>query len=489
MIDRTAQPAADQPRSTAGRESPVQGEGRMTAEIVTPGTIRRVAAAALIATTIEWYDFFIYGTAAALAFPTVFFSTHLTHLVGLLLAFSTFAVGFVVRPVGGILFGHFGDRAGRKKSLVAALILMALASTLIGLLPSYKVIGLFAPVGLIALRCLQGLALGGQTGGAMLLVTETAPKHRRGLYGSFAQAGAATGTILSNLIFLAVSVGLSQAAFISWGWRVAFLLSIVLIPIAIYIQLRLEDTPSFKRLEKLSAQRAAELLHANSPRSVAVVEYAWPKLVAKRHRWPAVEALRIYPREILLAAGTVVGIQVTFYVLNVFTVAYASNPAGLDISRNVMLGGVLAGAVMLLAGIFISGAASDRYGRRRMLMLGGGLLAIWAFAIFPLINTGSLLWIIVAIGVGQLLIGFVNGPQAAFFSELFATRVRYSGVSLAYQGGGIFGGGIAPMVATVLFAKFATTRAVSIYVACACLITVVSAFCADESYKRDLDEV
>lgn len=444
--------------------------------------IRKVANAALIATTIEWYDFFIYGTAAALAFPSVFFSSELTPLVALLVAFGTFAVGFIVRPIGAIIFGHFGDRFGRKKSLVTALIMMASATTLMGLLPSYASIGVFAPVILVALRCIQGLALGGQWGGATLLIAETAPKHQRGFYGSFGQAGAGTGTILANFVFLIASAALSQTAFIAWGWRVPFVLSIILIPIALYIQLRIEDTPSFKRLGELK-----EELTAKAQKHVPAPQPAELQSLEKRGSSPVLKVLRKYPRQLLLAAGTIVGIQVTFYIMNVFAVAYATNPAGLNVSRNIMLCGVLVGALTMIIGIFIAGAASDRYGRRRMILIGGGLLAIWAFAFFPLIETRSSLCIMLAIGVGMLFIGLVNGPQAAFFAELFSTEVRYSGVSLAYQGGAIFGGGLAPMIATALFSHFGSTVVVSLYVACCCLITVTSAFFSEDLFGRDLD--
>jgi MFS family permease len=457
------------------RQIPVK-ELSMDAEVDTTRIIRKVAIAAMIATTIEWYDFFIYGTAAALAFPAVFFSSQLTPLMAQLVTFGTFAVGFAVRPIGAIVFGHYGDHVGRKKSLVTALVMMAAATTLMGLLPSYHSIGLLAPLMLVGLRCIQGFALGGQWGGATLLIAETAPKHRRGFYGSFGQAGAGTGTILANLVFLLASAALSQKDFIAWGWRVPFVLSIVLIPIALYIHLRIEDTPSFRRLGELKQEIAAKS-HAK----------ASAEFLEKRPSSPVLRVFRKFPRQLALAAGTIVGIQVTTYIMNVFAVAYATNPAGLNISRNVLLGGVLVGALTMIIGVFVGGAASDRYGRRRMIMIGGGLLVLWAFAFFPLVETRSALSIMVAIGVGMLFIGFVNGPQAAFFAELFSTDVRYSGVSLAYQGGAIFGGGIAPMIATALFSHFGTTFAVSIYVACCCLITVTSAFLSEESRGRDLD--
>jgi MFS family permease len=437
--------------------------------------IRKVANAAMVATTIEWYDFFIYGTAAALAFPAVFFSSHLSPLMAQLFTFATFAVGFAVRPIGAIVFGQYGDRVGRKRALVVALVTMAAATTLMGLLPSYESVGLLAPLALVALRCIQGFALGGQWGGATLLIAETAPKKRRGFYGSFGQAGAGTGTILSNLVFLLASAALSQKDFIAWGWRVPFVFSIVMIPIALYIHLRIEDTPAFRRLGELKEEIVSKA------RARAATEFSGTTPAS-----PVLKVFRKYPRQLALAAGTMVGIQVATYIMNVFAVAYATNPIGLHISRNILLGGILVGALTLIIGIFIGGAASDRYGRRRVIMLGGGLLALWAFAFFPLIETRSALCIMTAIGVGMLFDGLVNGPQAAFFAELFSTDVRYSGVSLAYQGGAIFGGGIAPMIATALYSHFGTTVGVSVYVACCCLITVISAFLSADNFGRDL---
>jgi len=450
-------------------------EPSMDAEVDTTRFIRKVANAAMVATTIEWYDFFIYGTAAALAFPTVFFSSQLSPLMAQLFTFATFAVGFAVRPIGAIVFGQYGDRVGRKKALVVALVTMALATTLMGLLPSYQSVGVAAPIALVLLRCVQGFALGGQWGGATLLIAETAPKKRRGYYGSFGQAGAGTGTILSNLVFLLASAALTQQDFISWGWRLPFVLSIVMIPIALYIHLKIEDTPAFKRLGELKEELAAKA------RAKAIVAGANDAPTS-----PVLRVLRKYPRPLALAAGTIIGIQVATYIMNVFAVAYATNPAGLNVSRNVLLGGILTGAATLIVGIFTGGAASDRVGRRRLIMLGGALLGVWAFAFFPLIETRSAVAIMAAIGVGMFFNGLVNGPQAAFFAELFNTDVRYSGVSLAYQGGAIFGGGIAPLIATALYSHFGTTVSVSVYVAICCLITVTSAFLSRDNFGRDL---
>jgi len=330
----------------------------------------------------------------------------------------------------------------------------------------------------VILRTIQGFSLGGQWGGAMLLVTETAPKRRRGFYGSFAQAGGGTGAILANLVFLFVTTMLPKDAFLSWAWRVPFIMSIVLVPITAYIQFRLEDTPAFRKLEALRMQSEKE--RAPDPAIEAF---------KKRQRWPVFTAIRTYPKEIAFAAGTIVSIQVNFYIVNIFTVAYATDPAGLNISRDLMLSAVLVGGVLLLVGVFISGAASDMYGRRNVMLTGATLLGIWTFIFFPLIQTRSLLWIMVATGMAQLCCGLVSGAQAAFAAELFGTEVRYSGASLAIQGGSIFGGGIAPVVATALYAQFRTTFAVTIYLACTCLITIAAAAFAAETHKRDLDAI
>ena len=317
------------------------------------GSATEVAVIALLGTSIEWYDFFIYGTAAALVFPTLFFPENLPPLVGLMAAFSTFAVGFIARPLGGILFGHFGDRMGRKKTLVIALIMMGVATTFIGLLPPYATLGVLAPLALIVLRFVQGLAIGGQWGGAMLLVTEMAPMRKRGYYGSFAQAGAPVGVILANLIFLFVSVNLPQDDFMAWGWRVPFIISIVMIPLALYVQLRLEETPAFRQLQELKVQREGNLLREKSAESGLSIAQVKAQLDAEHHPSPVLEALKAYPKEIALAAGAFLAVQVTFYILIAFIVAYGASPGGLNLSRDMMLAAVLVGAVFMLVAIFV----------------------------------------------------------------------------------------------------------------------------------------
>ena len=435
-------------------------------------SIRKVAMTALASASIEWYDFYIYGTAAALVFPKVFFPADMPPLVALIASFSTFAVGFFARPVGGVLFGHFGDRIGRKRTLVIALMIMGTGTTLIGCLPTYAMIGPIAPILLILLRFVQGLAIGGQWGGAMLLITETAPRQRRGFYGSFAQAGAPAGVIMANLAFLIVNDTVSQEAFMSWGWRIPFIFSIVLIGLSLYVQLRLEETPAFRQLRQAGAQ-------PNGVVSDVVVTPA-PR------RSPVLEALRLYPRQIALAAGAFMAVQVTFYILITWVIAYGTNPAGLNLPRSTMLGGVMIGALVMAPSLLISGAISDRYGRRGVYMAGAVLLGAWSFAMFPLIDTGSLLWIGVAIGLGQAFVAMMYGPQAAFLAEMFSTHVRYSGVSLGYQFGAIFGGALAPIVATQLLATCGNTVGISWYIAAACAITVVSVMLLSETQGADM---
>jgi len=429
-------------------------------------SIRKIALTALAGTSIEWYDFFLYGTAAALIFPKAFFSAGMPPVVALLASFSTFAVGFVARPVGGVIFGHYGDRIGRKRALVVALLLMGVATTLIGCLPSYASIGAAAPILLIVLRFAQGIAIGGQWGGAVLLATENAPPARRGFYGSFAQVGAPVGVILANLAFLIVSANTTPEAFLEWGWRVPFLLSVVLIGIALFIQLRLEETVEFLRLQQQKASRGRTDAASQSRPST---------------RSPVLEALRTHPKQIALAAGAFLAVQVPFYILIAFVIAYGTGSAGPGVSRDTMLAAVLVGAVAMVPALLISAAWSDRFGRRGIYITGAALLGAWSFAIFPLLDTGSFLWICCATAVGQVFVAMMYGPQAAFLTELFTTSVRYSGASLGYQLGAILGGGFAPIIATALLAKYQDTLGISIYMAIACIITIACTALLTES--------
>ena len=427
--------------------------------------MRKVALTSLAGTSIEWYDFFLYGTAAAVVFPKAFFPQDLPPMVLLIISFSTFAVGFIARPVGGLIFGHFGDRVGRKKTLVVALMMMGSATTLIGLLPTYGTVGVAAPLLLVLLRFVQGLAIGGQWGGAMLLVTESAPADKRGWYGAYAQAGAPVGVILANLAFIGVSMNMSDEAFMSWGWRLPFIASIVLIGISLFVQLKLEDTDAFKALQ--AAQGDSPKTGADVPRS------------------PVIEALRRYPRRILLAAGAFLSVQVTFYILIAFTVAYGLNSPTVELSRDAMLTAVLIAAGIMVPAQFWFSGLSDRHGRKKIYRWGAILTGLWGFALFPLIDTSSLPLIIVAITLGLAFLGMQYGPQAAYFTELFSTEVRYSGASLGYQIGAIIGGALAPTIAVLLWNELGIFF-VSLYILLAAVLTLWSLSLLEETGGRAL---
>tara|TARA_A200000113_G_scaffold163189_1_gene147752 strand:+ start:85 stop:1407 length:1323 start_codon:yes stop_codon:yes gene_type:complete len=426
--------------------------------------MRKVALTALAGTSIEWYDFFLYGAAAALVFPTAFFGS-VPESTALILSLLTFAAGFIARPIGGIIFGHFGDKVGRKKTLVAALMLMGIASTLIGLLPTYAMIGVTAPILLTTLRFAQGLAIGGQWGGAMLLVTESAPSNQRGYYGAYAQAGAPMGVILANLAFIATSASLSDEAFMSWGWRIPFIASAVLIGISMYVQITMEDTKAFKELQDLKNNQET----SSSP-------------IKKS---PVLEAIINYPKRIALAAGAFLSIQVTFYILVAFLLAYGVKST--EMSRDDMLIAVLIGSAIMVPVQFVFSAYSDRHGRKGIFMTGALLTAIWAFAIFPLVDTGNFWLITLAVTFGLGFLGMMYGPQAAFFTELFSTEVRYSGATLGYQLGAIIGGAFAPTIAAKLWTDFDIFW-VSVYIAIASILTLISVMSLTETYKTNLSE-
>ena len=428
-------------------------------------SMRKVALTSLAGTSIEWYDFFLYGAAAALVFPTAFFG-EIPKSTALILSLLTFAAGFIARPIGGIIFGHYGDKVGRKKTLVAALMLMGIASTLIGLLPTYAMIGVTAPILLTTLRFAQGLAIGGQWGGAMLLVTESAPSNKRGYYGAFAQAGAPIGVILANLAFIATSALLPDEAFMSWGWRIPFLASAILIGISMYIQLTMEDTKAFREL-----QNHQKSIGSNENREIK--------------KSPVLEALIKYPKRIALAAGAFLSIQVTFYILVAFLLAYGVTSA--DMSRDDMLSAVLIGSAIMVPVQFMFSSYSDRNGRKGIFMTGAILTAIWAFAIFPLVDTGNFWLIVLAVTFGLSFLAMMYGPQAAFFTELFSTEVRYSGATLGYQLGAIAGGAFAPTIAAKLWTDFDIFW-VSVYIAIASILTLLSVMSLTETYKTDLNE-
>jgi MFS transporter, MHS family, shikimate and dehydroshikimate transport protein len=434
-------------------------ESNAQAAAPSPSTVRKVALAAMAGSAIEWYDFFIYLTAAALVFGPLFFPGG-SEVAGVLASFSTAAVGFVARPVGGILFGHFGDRLGRKPTLVIALLTMGTATTLVGLLPTYATIGVAAPIILFVLRFLQGLAVGGQWGGAVLLATEYAPEGKRGFYGSFAQVGVPIGLVLGNTSFLILSAVLGESAFAAWGWRIPFLLSVVLIGVALYIQLRLEDTPVFRQLQERQEQSGEE------------------------RGSPVVEVLRDHPKQVLLAAGAFFVVNGAFYVMITGMLDYGTRVLG--VSQNVMLAAVLISSFAQI--FFLTGwsALSDRVGRRPVYLAGAALLGLWAFPMFWLVNTKSAVLITIALAFGQLFLSMMYGPQAALFAEMFSARVRYSGASIGYQGASVFAGGLAPIIMVSLLEATGTSLSVSFYVLAMAAVTFLSVYLITATYGDEM---
>ncbi len=421
-------------------------------------SVRKVALASFVGTTIEWYDFFLYGTAAALVFGDLFFP-EAEPLVGTLLAFSTYAVGFAARPIGGIVFGHFGDRVGRKSMLVLSLLIMGVATFLIGLLPTFASIGVMAPILLVVLRFAQGIGVGGEWGGAVLMSVEHAPPGRRGFFGSWPQMGVPAGLLLSTSAFAIVQAMTSEAAFLSWGWRIPFLASAVLVAVGLFIRLRLMESPAFHRVKETKTEA--------------------PK--------PIVDVVRKYPREVLVAMGMRVAENGAFYILTVFVLAYGEDELGL--STNTMLTGVIIAAAIGLVTVPLFGALSDRVGRRPLYLAGAVVTTLWAFPLFGLLNTESpvLIWLAIVVGV-NLGHDLMYGPQAAYFAELFGTRVRYSGASLGYQLASVFAGGFAPLIATALLAAGdGSPTLVALYVTAMGLISVVATLFARETYRKDVD--
>jgi MHS family shikimate/dehydroshikimate transporter-like MFS transporter len=430
-------------------------------------TIRRVLVAACAATTIEWYDFFIYLTAAALVFPKLFFPADIDPVAGVLASFSTAAVGFVARPVGGVVFAHFGDRLGRKPTLVTALLLMGVASTLVGLLPTYATIGVWAAIALFVLRFCQGLAIGGQWGGAVLLATEYAPPDKRGFYGSFAQIGVPVGLVLGNVMFLVLTAALTPEQFEAWGWRVPFLASVILIGIAMFIQLRLEDTPAFRRLEERMRERQESGEEG-------------------RERSPVLEVILSHPKQVLLAGGAFFVVNGSYYVLITGILDYGTRDLGL--SRSAMLIAVLISSFVQIFALPAFSVLSDRLGRRPVYLAGAVLLGLWAFPMFLLIDLESVVLITVALLVGQVFLSMMYGPQAALFSEMFSRRVRYSGASIGYQLASVFAGGLAPIIMVSLLAWTGTSLSVSAYMFAMAVLTFVSVYLITETYEDQMAE-
>ncbi|GDY32480.1 MFS transporter [Gandjariella thermophila] len=399
---------------------------------------RRVATAAALASAVEWYDYFIFGTAAALIFGKQFFPAF-SPVAGVLASFATFAVGFGARPLGGIIAGHLGDKRGRKPMLVLALASMGAATTLIGLLPPYAAIGIAAPVALVVLRLVQGIAVGAQWGGAMLLATEYAPAGRRGIYGSLVQLGVPIGVVLSNTTFLVATAVTSASAFGSWGWRLPFFVGVLVMILAWYIHTRVEETPEFREAEARLAEQERARGHS-----------------------PLGQVLRHNLGTVLLAAGSFVVNHATFYILITGVLDYTTRE--LHMSRSTVLLVSLAVSATQLAVIPSAAGLSDRVGRLRVYTAGAVGLLVWAVPMFLLIDTASVVNLAIATFVGSMFLSIMYGPQAALFAELFNAETRYTGASLGYQISGVIGGGLAPFIMVLLLESTGTSMAVSGYI-------------------------
>ena len=407
-----------------------------------PG-MARLAAASSIGTTLEWYDFTVYNVLAAVVFGRVFFPSF-EPLTGTLLSFSTYAVGYLSRPFGGFVFGHLGDRRGRRFVLVTTLLLMGTATGLMGLLPPYAMLGVWSPALLVLLRFAQGAAIGGEWAGAVLLSVEHGAQQRRGRNGSFAQMGPACGTILGTGVVAAISYALSPRDFDAWGWRVPFLLSIGLVAFGLWLRRGVDETPAFIALQSR----------------------------AETSRAPVMEVFRNHVRPLLTSIGARVGPDVLYALLVVFTLTYVT--LVLHLSRSLALTATMIGAACHAIAIPFFGDLSDRVGRRAVYAVGTVLSIIWAFAYFMLMDTRQVSLIALAVTVGMVLHAMMYGPQAALITEQFPSRVRYAGSSLAYTLTGVVAGGFAPLIFTALYKSYGSTTRLSLYVSVALLVTLVA---------------
>jgi MFS family permease len=417
--------------------------------------LRKAVIAATVGTTIEWYDFFIYGTAAGLVFPKLFFPNE-APLVGTLAAFSTYFIGFIGRPIGAAIFGHYGDRIGRKATLIATLLLMGAATFLVAFVPGYESIGIWGAVILTILRMLQGIGVGGEWGGSVLIAMEWSKGHKsRGLVASWPQFGVPCGLFLSNLAILAFSTW-SGADFVTWGWRVPFFLSIVLIGVGLWIRLGILETPVFKQLVETN----------------------------KIEKAPILEVIKRQPREIILSALLRMAEQAPFYIFTAFVFSYGTGT--LHMSRDLVLSAVLVASCVSFVTIPLSGHISDLIGRRKMYLIGAAATGIFGFLYFAMLGSGSAALVFIAIVLSLIPHDMMYGPQAALIAEAFTPRLRYSGASLGYQLASIIAGGPAPLIATALFAAYHTGYAVAIYIAACAVISLVSASMMPDFTGKDV---
>ncbi len=418
--------------------------------------VRRVATTALIGSVIEWYDFFLYGAMAAVVFNQLFFPT-VDPLIGTLVAFATFGVGFVARPIGGIVLGNYGDKLGRRTVLIVTLLIMGIATTLMGVLPSYDTIGLWAPVLLVVLRLVQGFGAGAEFGGATLMSVEYASPNRRGLTGSLPAAGVMLGLLLATGAVAAFS-SLPEEQFLSWGWRIPFLFSIVMVGVGLYLRARINETPAFANVKQASTQA----------------------------RTPVLEAIRTEPKSVLVVIGARMAEHVVLYLYAVFMLTYVSQQ--LELPSSTALLGVVVASLVSLATIPMFGALTDRIGRRPVYVGGAAFSALTAFPIFWLIDTKStaLIWLALIMGIALGWSAMV-AAQCVYFNELFPTRLRYSGSVFGREIASIFAGAVAPLIATALLTwSGGATWPIAVYIILMSLITAVAVYLGPETYQRDI---
>ena len=431
----------------------------MAYETASPSGLRRVVAASMAGTVVEWYEFFLYASASTLVLGTVFFPPSDDPFSGIIAAFVTYAIGFIARPLGGIVFGHLGDKYGRKKLLQASILIIGAATFLIGCLPGFAQVGYLAPALLVLLRFAQGFAIGGEWGGAVLLVAEHSPREQRGFWASWPQAAVPVGNLLATLVLFALSSTLPQDAFLGWGWRIAFWLSAVIVLIGWYIRTKVTEAPIFLEMKQAQEQEASK-------------------------SFGPLEVVRRYPRGVLVAMGLRVAENILYYVVVTFSIVYLTQTVKEATSATLL---ILAGAhVVHFLVIPLFGRLSDRWGRKPVYAAGALLGAVWGFFAFPMMNTGNPIVIWAAIALGLLFHAAMYAGQPAIMAEMFPTRMRYSGVSLGYQVTSIFAGSLAPIIATSLLAQYGSSVPVAIYVAIACAITLVAVAAARETKGADL---